>query len=308
MKKYISIIAILAILGAVGFALVTAPVTSAQGAPQCSDGIDNDGDGGTDDTDADCHLDGDIKNAGSYDASIWQEAGAALPCPACQANNGGGNGGGGSHERVCSDGLDNDGDGLVDMKDPGCEKPSDRNESNATPVRTPAAPAVLGATTPPVVLQRTGAADTARIAANVKAVAQAKAEQNFISIPKLGVNKPILQMSDIKALRSEVWILPWTSTPDKGGNTVMVGHSYNNVKGKYSVSTFYNLDTMKEGDTINVTWKGVNYTYRVTMTGTTDPSKTMLEKQTATPTLTIYGCGKFTNLYRTYVRAELVTE
>ena len=34
---------------------------------------------------------------------------------------------------ACSDGLDNDGDGLVDLNDPGCETGDDNDESNATP-------------------------------------------------------------------------------------------------------------------------------------------------------------------------------
>ena len=34
----------------------------------------------------------------------------------------------------CSDGLDNDGDSLIDMEDPGCESPEDNNEFNEVPV------------------------------------------------------------------------------------------------------------------------------------------------------------------------------
>lgn len=41
----------------------------------------------------------------------------------------------------CSDGIDNDGDGLVDMTDPGCSSPQDNDEKNTTP--TPVPPAVV---------------------------------------------------------------------------------------------------------------------------------------------------------------------
>lgn len=34
---------------------------------------------------------------------------------------------------ACNDGTDNDGDGLVDIDDPGCASKSDRDESNAAP-------------------------------------------------------------------------------------------------------------------------------------------------------------------------------
>lgn len=72
--------------------------------PQCSDGIDNDGDGKTDHpADPGCTSpeDDDEKN----------------PCPVCKPQ--------------CSDGKDNDGDGLIDHpEDPGCSSPSDDTESN----------------------------------------------------------------------------------------------------------------------------------------------------------------------------------
>jgi hypothetical protein len=45
-----------------------------------------------------------------------------------QQPGGGGGGGGGSTE--CSNGLDDDGDGLTDMQDPGCESRSDNSEFN----------------------------------------------------------------------------------------------------------------------------------------------------------------------------------
>jgi hypothetical protein len=38
--------------------------------------------------------------------------------------------GGGSSKPECDDNKDNDGDGLIDMDDPGCSKPSDRDESS----------------------------------------------------------------------------------------------------------------------------------------------------------------------------------
>lgn len=37
----------------------------------------------------------------------------------------------------CSDGIDNDGDGLIDMADPGCSSPLDNDETNVAPVNNP---------------------------------------------------------------------------------------------------------------------------------------------------------------------------
>lgn len=61
--------------------------------PQCSDGVDNDGDGKTDLADPDCAS----NSAGLTESS---------PPPKARA--------------VCDDDLDNDGDGKTDTKDPGC--------------------------------------------------------------------------------------------------------------------------------------------------------------------------------------------
>ena len=76
-------------------------------AAQCSDGIDNDGDGLTD-----FPADPGCANADDND-----EANAPPP-PAAQ----------------CSDGIDNDGDGLTDFPaDPGCANADDNDEANAPP-------------------------------------------------------------------------------------------------------------------------------------------------------------------------------
>jgi hypothetical protein len=42
-------------------------------------------------------------------------------------------GGGGTQ---CSDGIDNDGDGLIDLADPGCSNSTDNDESNSPPPGT----------------------------------------------------------------------------------------------------------------------------------------------------------------------------
>jgi hypothetical protein len=66
--------------------------------PQCSDGVDNDGDGQIDSAD-----------------------------PGCSSPNDDSEGGGGETPR-CQDGVDNDGDGQTDMDDPDCSSPDDDSE------------------------------------------------------------------------------------------------------------------------------------------------------------------------------------
>ncbi|MDQ3849284.1 MAG: LPXTG cell wall anchor domain-containing protein [Actinomycetota bacterium] len=86
------------------------------GKPQCSDNKDNDGDGLVDEGDPGCHTGNNINNP--YNPNDDNEA------------NGGGGGAGGGRAAQCSDGVDNDGDRLVDFgNDPGCSSRSDDSEA-----------------------------------------------------------------------------------------------------------------------------------------------------------------------------------
>lgn len=70
--------------------------------PACSDGLDNDLDGTTDQNDPGCHTDLDPENSESYNPDLQSE-------------------GNESTQDLCSDSADNDGDELVDLADPDCE-------------------------------------------------------------------------------------------------------------------------------------------------------------------------------------------
>jgi LPXTG-motif cell wall-anchored protein len=111
--------------------------------PQCSDKIDNDGDGKIDASDPGCHNDGKAENPKSYDANDNDETDAGGNQGAGQGggkgpgggNKGAGNEGAGNQGAgegggaQCSDGVDNDDDGLVDSADPGCASPTDNSEA-----------------------------------------------------------------------------------------------------------------------------------------------------------------------------------
>jgi LPXTG-motif cell wall-anchored protein len=87
------------------------------GTPQCSDGVDNDGDGVADAQDPGCHTDNNAGNPDSYRASDDDETDRAAR---------GDTGGSGTPE--CSDDRDNDGDGKTDADDPGCHVNNDINQ------------------------------------------------------------------------------------------------------------------------------------------------------------------------------------
>lgn len=81
-------------------------------ASACSNGIDDDGDGFVDSNDPNCHTDGDPSNSSSYNPNDTDETGA-LP--------------------ICWNGVDDDGDGKTDFpNDPGCSSPVDTDESNSS--------------------------------------------------------------------------------------------------------------------------------------------------------------------------------
>jgi LPXTG-motif cell wall-anchored protein len=113
------------------------------GKTQCSDGIDNDGDGKVDAADPGCHTDGKPDNQKSYDATDNDESDKAGGNAGAGNGGGGGKGGGGNEGAgnggggnegagnggpQCSDTVDNDGDGVIDAADPGCH--SDGNPKN----------------------------------------------------------------------------------------------------------------------------------------------------------------------------------
>ncbi len=92
---------------------------------QCSDTIDNDGDGVADTNDPGCHSDNDATNPSSFVASDDDETDAADT--GGSGDNGDNGDDGGSAQ--CSDKKDNDGDGLIDAKDPGCHVGNDINNA-----------------------------------------------------------------------------------------------------------------------------------------------------------------------------------
>jgi hypothetical protein len=119
----------------------TAPAATTSGSetgPQCSDGVDNDGDGLIDAADPGCHSDGNANNPASYVPSDNDESNGTIGSSTSPSKSSGGNdngngvkgsnGSGNNRKPQCSDGIDNDGDNLVDEADPGCH--TDGNANN----------------------------------------------------------------------------------------------------------------------------------------------------------------------------------
>lgn len=111
--------------------------------------------------------------------------------------------------------------------------------------------------------------------------------ENRLIIPVMLFDEAVNEGKDMSTLRKGLWHLPYTSTPDKGGNTVFVGHrfTYTNPHG-----VLYYLDKVHVGDEIGLTWNGKKYLYKVSNVVQVKPNDLAVEAQTADPEITIYTC------------------
>jgi len=118
----------------------------------------------------------------------------------------------------------------------------------------------------------------------------ANAEQ--LLIPSMVLDEPIHEGKDLHTLRQGLWRLPYTSTPDKGSNTVIVAHrfTYTNPRG-----TFYHLDKVQAGDPIAILWHGKKYTYTVRQVQQVPPTQISVEAPTKEAQLTLYTCTPLWN-------------
>ena len=106
-------------------------------------------------------------------------------------------------------------------------------------------------------------------------------------IPRLDMQKSIFGGGKAN-LHKGVWHVPHTSTPDKGGNTVLVGHrfTYKDPTG----AVFYHLDKVQKDDAISVQWQGKMYNYHVTDIKVVPDTELSVQDNTSDPQLTIYTC------------------
>lgn len=110
---------------------------------------------------------------------------------------------------------------------------------------------------------------------------------NRLVIPAALLSEPISEGSDLRATRTGPWRRPNGSTPDKGGNTIIVGHrfTYTNPRG-----TFYALDKVRVHDKVAVFWQDERYIYTVTNIQVVPPTDIAIEAPTADVRLTLYTC------------------
>lgn len=141
-----------------------------------------------------------------------------------------------------------------------------------------------------------------------------------IIIPKINVDAPVvygvgsLEENVIQtALRDGVVQYPLpgaNSVPGQAGNTVLLGHSSNDVfdSGKYKF-VFVLLERLEKGDTFYVNYQGTRYTYRITNKEVVNPNEIgKLVISTDRPLATLVTCvPPGTALKRLLVYAEQIS-
>ena len=131
-------------------------------------------------------------------------------------------------------------------------------------------------------------------------------QENTLVIPQIGVNGLIYSGNSSNYLLQGIWHRPNTSTPDQGGNTVLVAHRFQYTTGP---NTFYHLDKLKVGDQFAVFWEGKEYDYQVYATSIVSPMAHHIEADTDESILTMYTCTPlWTAQNRLVVRSKLLAE
>jgi len=113
-------------------------------------------------------------------------------------------------------------------------------------------------------------------------------QPNRLTVPAMLLNEPIYDGTDTYAeLNKGIWRWPSGGTPDKVGNTILIGHrfTYTTPRG-----VFYLLDKVKIGDEIGLVWNDKKYIYKVNETKVVSPTQTNILAPTTKPTLTLYTC------------------
>jgi LPXTG-site transpeptidase (sortase) family protein len=126
--------------------------------------------------------------------------------------------------------------------------------------------------------------------ARIHAGAKLQPQPNSIIIPSMLLDQPVLEgtiANQYKVLNNGIWRWPRGSSPDRGGNTVLIGHrfTYTNPRG-----VFYFLNKVKMGDEVGVVWNNKSYAYKVAGINEVPPNDTAIENNTTQPELTLFTC------------------
>lgn len=128
---------------------------------------------------------------------------------------------------------------------------------------------------------------------------------NLLLIPNIFINGEIYEGSSAAILNKGIWRRPLSSTPQNGGNTVLVAHRYLYTTGP---NTFYHLDKLKMGDKFSIFWVDKEYDYEIFNIKIVQSDDLSIEKNTLQPIITLYTCTPlWTSKDRLVITAKLIT-
>jgi sortase A len=124
----------------------------------------------------------------------------------------------------------------------------------------------------------------------------------LLQIPKIGVNKVVVEGTNTPDLRQGPGHYQGTPLPGQAGNAAIAGH-----RTTYG-APFYNLDALHPGDEIMLTTPQGVFTYKVDRSTVVSPSDRSVLLASATPELTLTTCNpRFSASSRLVVQALLVS-
>jgi len=123
----------------------------------------------------------------------------------------------------------------------------------------------------------------------------------IIRIPKIGVEKAVVEGVSVEALKKGPGHYPSTPLPGQPGNSAIAGH-----RTTYG-APFFRLDELAPGDQVEVTTRAGDFTYEVTGSQIVKPSQNEVLAPTDDNRLTLTTCNpKYSAAQRLIVTARLV--
>lgn len=110
--------------------------------------------------------------------------------------------------------------------------------------------------------------------------------RNHLVMPTMQLDETVYDGQSPSTVHKGIWRRPNTSTPDKGSNTVLVGHRFT-YRGP---AVFYNLDRLKVSDDVYLVYGQKIYHYTVSSSAIVPPTTSAVEAPTTDTQLTLYTC------------------
>jgi sortase A len=113
-------------------------------------------------------------------------------------------------------------------------------------------------------------------------------KDNRLVIPSIRLDQVILSGQNETTVDKGVWHKPESTTPDRVGNSVIVGHRF--TYSPQIKDPFYHLDKVEIGDDVYAYWEGQRIRYKITEKKVVAETTIEIESQSLGDRLTLYTC------------------